>query len=111
MDIQIQETVTPDYKRIYSDIISQKYPEKKEKCMYFLKKENLSVLDVIKINKMVFEKNEENHTFNQKCRSYNTAAILEILEYQKKNQLNNTQLAKHFHLSRNTVAKWKNIYC
>ena len=33
-----------------------------------------------------------------------------ILKYKKDNQLNNTQTAKHFKLSRNTVTKWIKIY-
>ncbi|HUH25918.1 MAG TPA: helix-turn-helix domain-containing protein [Flavobacterium sp.] len=47
---------------------------------------------------------------NQKYRSYDKATIIEILNYQKKNGLNNTQLANHFKLSRNTVAKWERLF-
>lgn len=47
---------------------------------------------------------------NQKYRSYDKATIIEILNYQKKNSLNNTQLSNHFKLSRNTVTKWKTLF-
>jgi hypothetical protein len=33
-----------------------------------------------------------------------------MLDYQKKNKLTNSQLAKHFKLSRNTVTKWKRLF-
>ncbi|MCS4304925.1 helix-turn-helix domain-containing protein [Chryseobacterium sp. BIGb0232] len=99
---------TPDYKKIYSDIINIKYPEKEEMCRIFLSKENLSVLDVIQINKVLFNTNSSDNTqFNQRHRSYDVSAISHILDYQKKYQLNNSQLAKHFKLSRNTITKWK----
>ena len=31
MDKQVQ--IKPNYKKIYTDILSQKYPEKKDKCI------------------------------------------------------------------------------
>jgi DNA-binding transcriptional regulator YiaG len=107
---QITEA-TPDYKRIYSDLISMKYPEKKEICTYLLSKNNLSALDIIEISQILFDTtSKENFSFNQKHRSYDQSAVIKILEYQKKNKLNNSQLAKHFNLSRNTVTKWKNQF-
>lgn len=100
----------PDYKRIYSDLIEEKFPDKKE-CRVILNKEKLSELDIIKLNMILFnDNNKETAVFNQMHRSYNKKTILEILQYQRKNQLNNTQLANHFKLSRNTVAKWKKIF-
>ena len=41
---------------------------------------------------------------------HHKTTILEILQYQKNNNLNNNQLADHFKLSRNTITKWKKIY-
>ncbi|GAA4160324.1 hypothetical protein GCM10022217_24170 [Chryseobacterium ginsenosidimutans] len=101
---------TPDYKRIYSDLIAEKFPDRKE-CKIILSKERLSELDVITLNNILFKDNNKDTTsLNQKHRSYNQDTILEILRYQKKNKLNNIQVAKHFKLSRNTVAKWKKIF-
>ncbi|RKT01488.1 helix-turn-helix domain-containing protein [Chryseobacterium defluvii] len=110
MDRQIPEVVSPDYHRIYDDIITRKYPEKRMQCMHILKKQHLSTLDIISINNLVFGENQESFVFNQKCRSYDKTTILKILDHQKEHQLNNIQLAKHFHLSRNTVAKWKKLF-
>ena len=110
MDREIHE-VKPDYKRIFKDIIDKKFPEKLDKCRHFFEKTELSVLDVITLNAMIFEDNKkESAKKNQKYRSYDKATILEILEYQKEHKLNNSQLATQFRLSRNTVAKWRNVF-
>jgi hypothetical protein len=102
------ESLQPDYRRIYTDIISRKYPHKEEKCKTLLNKKDLSFLDIIKLNSLIFEtKTKETKIFNQRHRSYDKFTILEILGYQKKNKFNNTQLANHFKLSRNSIAKWK----
>lgn len=102
---------TPDYKRIYSDMITIKYPEKKEICDKLLSKVNLSTLDIIEISQILFNKSsKENAGFNQKHRSYSKSTIIQILKYQQQNKLNNSQLARHFKLSRNTVTKWKNEF-
>ena len=102
---------TPDYRRIFEDIIDLKYPQKKESCSKILNKNDLSFLDIIKLNNMIFDDpNSSGDRINQQYRSYNTDAILEILEYQQKNKLNNSQLANHFKLSRNTVTKWRKMF-
>ncbi len=108
MDKKIQKVVCqPDYKRIYSDFIAVKCPEKKEIVACFLSKDTLSLSDILKMNNLLFDKNSAE---NQKHKSYDENTILEMLEYQKKHRLNNTQLANHFKLSRNSVAKWKRMF-
>lgn len=102
---------TPDYKKIFEDIISMKCPNKYKDCESLLQKSQLSVLDIIELNKRVFGYNDkEVLRFNQKHRSYSRNDILKILNYQKENNLNNTQLAFHFKLSRNTVTKWRKLF-
>lgn len=97
----------PNYKKIYTDLILMKFPEKKKVCNVFLQKEELSELDVISLEQLIFgNKNIE----NKKHRSYEKSTIFRILDFQKKNKLNNSQLAKHFGLSRNTITKWKKIF-
>lgn len=99
----------PDYRRIYEDIIAVKFPEKKEKCArILLGKEDLSALQVLELNTIIFCKEVTKES--QKLRSYKKSDILEILDYQKQNKLNNSQLALYFKLSRNTVAKWKKMF-
>lgn len=99
----------PDYKRIYQDMFKIKYPDLQLECSSLLNKENLSVMDVLKIDNII-SINTKKELLSGRFRSYDELSILEILRYQKKNKLNNSQLALHFKLSRNTVAKWKNIY-
>ncbi|AZA55577.1 helix-turn-helix domain-containing protein [Chryseobacterium sp. G0201] len=98
----------PDYKKIYCDLISIKYPEKTHLFKHLLSKTKLSTLDVMEFSTLLSKMGtEDTLKFNQQHRSYNKSAIYQILEYQKINKINNSQLAEHFNLSRNTVAKWK----
>ncbi|MGE8555841.1 MAG: helix-turn-helix domain-containing protein [Chryseobacterium jejuense] len=105
---QIQTlNIGPNYKQIYHDFIASKCPDKRESVEVFLSKDTLSLSDVLKINKIIFF---DGSSESQKFKSYDKQAIFEILKYQKKHQLNNSQLAKHFKLSRNTVSKWKRMF-
>lgn len=105
------EKLLPNYKLIYEDIISKKYPHKKARCQFLLNKKELSILDIIKLNTIIFyDGNKEANIFNQRLRSYDKSTILEILDYQKVNKLSNTQVAIQFKLSRNSISKWKNLF-
>ncbi|KMQ68927.1 transposase [Chryseobacterium sp. FH2] len=105
---KVQKIVHPDYKRIYTDIINKKYPEKEKKCQSILSKKTLSVMDLMKLNTIIF--NTTTKEINQKFKAYDRETILEILNYQIKNKLNNKQLAYHFQTSRNTITKWKRLF-
>lgn len=98
----------PNYKLIYTDILNIKYPHKIKECESLLNKEVLSMLDILKINKIIFGKSSISK--NQRFRSYSETDILYILNFQKINCLNNTKMSKHFCISRNTIAKWKKQY-
>lgn len=99
----------PDYKKIYSDLISEKFPLKLKDYQDFLNKKKLNCLDVIQINNLLFP-NRELENSSQKHKSYDQESILQILRYQREKELNNSQLARYFKLSRNTVALWKDKY-
>ena len=99
-----------NYQQIFRDILDTKYPEKKKVCIPLLQNENLSAMDIVKINTEIFGISRENETSNQKHRSYHKSDILRILDYQKKYNCNNSRLANHFKLSRNTVAKWRKMF-
>ncbi|MEY8760409.1 helix-turn-helix domain-containing protein [Chryseobacterium tongliaoense] len=94
----------PNYRQIYSDIILEQFPDKMDLCRNILSKSHLSTLDVIKLNDILWKQNK---TINYRGKSYDKKSIFKMLEFQKENKLNNTQLAAHFNLSRNTVASWK----
>ncbi len=101
----------PDYRRIYTDMINEKYPDKKEEIKDILSKKNLSMLDVITCSSIISGREDQStFTFNQKHRFFDRESILQILDFQKKNGYNNTQLSRHFKLSRNTIAQWKKKY-
>ena len=110
MDKQAQ--IKPNYKTIYTDILSKKYPEKKDKCIHLLDKKNLSALDIINLNVQIFgaRTSKTHNNSNQRYRSYGKSDILKILDYQKKYRINNSQLANHFKISRNTIAKWRKMF-
>ncbi|MFP3595580.1 helix-turn-helix domain-containing protein [Chryseobacterium sp. SIMBA_029] len=104
-------TRTPDYKKIYHDIILRKYPEKYNLCSSLLEKNTLSQLDIIKLNQLVFtHEDKKTFEFNQKHRSYDQSTIFKILRHQKERKYNNSQVAKEFNISRNTIAKWKKTF-
>lgn len=96
---------TPDYKKIYTEMIMDKYPDYLPKCHTILDKNEFSVMDVIRLNKLISSGNNRNA--NQKYKSYDRTAIFEILDYQKKHNLNNVSVARHFNISRNTLGTWK----
>lgn len=94
-----------NYKIIFEDILRDLHPEKKDICSKILSKKNLKSLDIITLNKMIFGKDILN-----KFKSYSEDDIIYMLKYKKEHNLNITQLANHFVLSRNTVSKWMKIY-
>lgn len=101
----------PDYVKIYRDMIDMKFPEKEILCRNILNKnDKLSLLDIIKLNTLIFGKATNGNTENQKYKSYDKETILYILNYQKKNKLSNIQIANHFKMSRNTISKWKKLF-
>jgi len=111
MDAQIQPEINkgPDFQKIYGEIIELFHPEKKEVCQFYLNRSNWSSMDVITVNNIIFgqKSSKESFAFNQKHRAYDEKTILQILQYQKKNNLNNAEVARHFKLSRNTLFRWK----
>ncbi|KXH78310.1 hypothetical protein [Chryseobacterium kwangjuense] len=101
----------PNYKRIYEDMLNLHYPHKLTECRPVLDKARLSIFDIHLLNTIIFgKKNKENQVFNQKLRSYNEEDIREVLRYQRQYNLNNTQTALHFKLSRNSIASWRKKY-
>ncbi|MDP9960841.1 helix-turn-helix domain-containing protein [Chryseobacterium lathyri] len=101
----------PNYKKLYTDIISYKNPKKWKECSFILAKAELTTLDIINLNEIIFTTTDkEISRFNQQHKSYDKNAIIDMLTHQHVNKLNNTQLAIRFKLSRNSVAKWKKKY-
>lgn len=88
-----------------------RYPHKLTECQHILNKEKLSTFDILLLNTIIFgRKNKENLIFNQKLRAYKEDEIRQILQYQREYDLNNTQTALHFKISRNSITAWKKKY-
>jgi len=103
----------PNYKRIYLDIIKFKYPDKAADCEGILRKKELTNLDVITINNIIFSdglKEQADGKVRKIFKAYDRNDIFYILDYQKKNNLNNIQISEHFKISRNTITRWKRFF-
>lgn len=107
MAIQVQN-ITPDYRKIFRDILTEKFPEIKGKYDSILNKEQLVALDVIFLNNDIFSNSK--YFKGGKYRSYKENDIIQILNFQLQFELTNTELAKRFNLSRNSVTKWKKLF-
>lgn len=91
-------------------LLKKKFPDKSSKILPLLK-DHLSVLEIIKINVIIFGKGDnETHKQNQMHKSFDEKTILHILKYQKDNKCSNMELAKKFNLSRNTITKWRKMF-
>lgn len=100
----------PNYIRIFTDILDKKYPDKTQRVLPYLSNDNLSNLQILHINQLIFDSDKKHKKGNQKYKTYTKSDIIQILTHQKKHNLNNSEVSEHFKLSRNTVAKWKKIY-
>lgn len=101
----------PDYGRIYKDIIQQKHPEKKHLLEQITSKNSFNALDIMSVNTQIFGcPKEASKNINKRFRSYDIFAITRIIRYQKKHELSNTETARLFQVSRNTICNWKKKY-
>lgn len=108
---QKNKRLGPNHRKIYEDLIRYKFPEQWDELKPLLEREQLDYFAVNRLNKRLFgDKSKEQLAQSQKYKSYDKATILKILDYQKKHQLNNTEVAQYFKLSRNTVAKWLKLF-
>lgn len=100
----------PDFCRIFQEITQKN--ERSEMLIEHI--ENIkewNSLTVIKMNEKVFaEPGRENLKCNQKHKAYDKYSIKEILNYQEKNNLNNSEMMRLFKISRNTIARWKKMF-
>lgn len=99
----------PNYQQIYTDIITMNYPHLFPKCKHLLRKKNLSDLEILELNQIIFgtSKPVTQNSNPNKYKSYNKSTVLNILQFQKDNRYNNAQLSEHFNISKNTIQKWK----
>lgn len=114
MDTKIQckgEVIhKPDFGKIFQEIAEKKNLPKAEQDRIAEQKEWGS-LEVIKTNEELFVKrNKENLKFNQQHKAYDKSSIRKLLDYQKRNQLNNSEMTRMFKLNRITLGKWQRCF-
>lgn len=102
----------PFYRKLYLDLIRDTFPDKETMCEGFLKKEKWTALDVIQINELLFgkDKGKSDLMIDKKHRAYDQESIIQILLYQKKNNLSNQDVSNKYGLSRNSIGKWKKLF-
>ena len=103
-------TAKQDFGRIFKEI-AQKKEYSESVIDYIVNVEEWNSLNVIKISEKIGEKPRgENLKLNQKHRAYDEQSVKEILNYQKINNLNNSEMMRLFNISRNSIAKWKKMF-
>ncbi len=92
-------------------MITLKYPHKLKECKKILQKKEISTIDVISLQGILFgSENISTGQSNQRHKSYDPETVQKILKFQIEKNLSNVQLARHFKMSRNTVGTWKKLF-
>ena len=107
--LSIKKNLTPDYLLIFQDLAKERY---KDLVPNHIQEriENLNNhLDVLEVNKLIFNQNYSSKETAQ-MKAYDRASIEKVLKIQEKDSLSNREIATMFHLSRNTIAKWRKEY-
>ena len=104
-----KKNLNPNYKAIFWDLAKERYKDLIPKHIQE-RIENLNNhLDVLELNKLIFNQNYSSKETAQ-MKAYDRASIEKVLETQEKDSLSNREIALMFHLSRNTIAKWRKEY-
>ncbi|UZT97983.1 helix-turn-helix domain-containing protein [Chryseobacterium fluminis] len=97
----------PNYKKIYTDLLLEKQPEKlKDEKIKSLISDLTTAEKVLKFNELIFGLQGEDTVNNHKLRSYDKQTIIKILQYQKKHNLSKRFTAMKYGISRTTIQKW-----
>jgi aryl carrier-like protein len=98
-----------NYKEIYLNLISEKFPKKLEDPKVMWKLEHLdSALNIIELNDLLFHngKREINIT-DSRLRSYTQDEIIRILKYQEQYKKSNTDIINKYGMTRATLNTWR----
>lgn len=103
-------THKPDFAKIFKEM-AQKNEISVLKYQRILEQKNWDSLDVIEANDLLFtSQTKENIKFNKRHKAYDENSIKRLLEYQRQNELNNSEMTRLFGISRNTLARWHKIF-
>lgn len=107
----ITKRTSPDYKRIYHEIIEKDCPEKNKDINAIFDKKIIKSYDIIELDMLINGTgSKKEQTFNQQHRAYDEDTIKYILDYQSKYALTNIKTSEIFRVSRNTISKWKKLF-
>lgn len=107
--LSLKKNFSPNYKVIFEDLAKERYKDLVPKYIQQRIESLNNHLDVLELNKLIFNQNYSSKETAQ-MKAYDRASIEKVLQTQVKYNLSNREIATMFHLSRNTVAKWKKEY-
>ena len=107
--LSLKKNFSPNYKVIFEDLAKERYKDLVPKYIQQRIESLNNHLDVLELNKLIFNQNYSSKETAQ-MKAYDRASIEKVLQTQVKDNLSNREMATMFHLSRNTVAKWKKEY-
>ena len=96
----------PNYQKIYKEITERFHQDKIQEIKPYLNKKQWNTLDVMSVNNILTDENEIQDK-DRIHKAYDEQTINAILQHQKEFELNNSELARYFKISRNTVLNWK----
>ncbi len=104
-----------NYKTLYLDFFrdSELLPKSiKQQLIKKLEEDQiLSFRTLIHLNTIITENTLQPCNKDSAClKSYDRTFIKDVLDFQKKNELSNVEIALRFKLSRNTVSRWRKIF-
>ena len=104
-----KKNIIPNYKVIFQDLAKKQFGENIPKDIQSRIEHLQNHLDILELNKLIFNLSYSSKE-TSKMKAYDRASIQRVLQTQAEEKLSNHSLALMFHLSRNTVAKWKKEY-
>lgn len=108
-------TIDVDYKLLYTEFVKELDAlNLKERRLIInniklLDNENLKYQTLYEINKIIKENMKSSNSFKT-LNTYDSGYIKKILSYQKEYNLSNSAVCQEYKLSRNTIAKWREIF-
>jgi response regulator of citrate/malate metabolism len=103
--------MTPNYTKIYQDMLQMEHPEKLKDPKIVKLLNNLhNVEDILKLNQKIFKESKESIKNNQKLRNYDKPTVLKILQYQNKHEFSTSYISRKYKISRTTIAKWRKMF-
>lgn len=99
----------PEYKLIFQDLAQKQFGTTIPTSVQNKIEKLQNNLDILEVNSLIFNQKHSTRE-TAKMKVYDKESIEKILNIQQKEKLTNQEIASQFHVSRNSVAKWKKLY-